>query len=76
MKKTNKMGDFAKTISKENVLKSPIQENIKGIIKPVEKTFLLSLHENKLTSLKQKALDQKTTVRGLINSAIDEKFFK
>ena len=76
MAKINKMGDFAKTISKENGLKSPIQEDTKGIIKPVEKTFLLSLQEHKLTALKQKALDQKTTVRALINSAIDEKFFK
>ena len=76
MAKINKMGDFAKTISKENGLKSPIQENTKGIIKPVEKTFLLSLQEHKLTALKQKALDKKTTVRALINSAIDEKFFK
>ena len=76
MAKINKMRDFAKTISKENGLKSPIQENTKGIIKPVEKTFLLSLQEHKLTALKQKALDQKTTVRALINSAIEEKFFK
>ena len=76
MAKINKMGDFAKTISKENILKSPVQENTNGIIKPVEKTFLLSLQEHKLTALKQKALDQKTTVRALINSVIDEKFFK
>ena len=76
MAKTNKMGDFAKTISKENVLKSPVQEDGNGISKPVEKTFLLSLQEHKLTALKQKALDEKTTVRALINSAIDEKFFK
>lgn len=76
MARTNKMGDFAKTISKENVLKSPVQENVNGIIKPVEKTFLLSLQEHKLTALKQKALDQKITVRALINSAIEEKFFK
>ena len=76
MAKINKMGDFEKTISKENILKSPVQENTNGIIKPVEKTFLLSLQEHKLTALKQKALDQKTTVRALINSAIEEKFFK
>ena len=75
MAKINKMGDFAKIISKESVLKSPVQENIQGVVKPVEKTFLLSLQEHKLTALKQKALDQKTTVRGLINAAIDEKFF-
>ena len=76
MAKINKMGDFAKTISKENILKSPVQENTNGIIKKVKKTFLLSLQEHKLTALKQKALDQKTTVRALINSVIDEKFFK
>ncbi len=76
MAKTNKMGDFAKTISKENILKSPVQEDKNGIIKPVDKTFLRSLQEHKLTALKQKALDKKTTVRALINSAIDEKFFK
>ena len=55
---------------------TPIQENKNGIIKPIEKTFLLSLPETKLLQLKQMALDQKTTVRNLINSAIDEKYFK
>lgn len=54
---------------------TPIQENKNGIIKPVEKTFLLSLQESKLQQLKQIALDKKTTVRNLINSAIDEKYF-
>lgn len=52
-----------------------IQENKNGIIKPIEKTFLLSLPEPKLQQLKQMALDKKTTVRNLINSAIDEKYF-
>lgn len=55
---------------------TPIQENKNGIIKPIEKTFLLSLPETKLLQLKQMALDKKTTVRNLINSAIDEKYFK
>ncbi|WP_336719145.1 hypothetical protein [Chryseobacterium mucoviscidosis] len=55
---------------------TPIQENKNGIIKPIEKTFLLSLPETKLLHLKQMALDKKTTVRNLINSAIDEKYFK
>ncbi|KNB61904.1 hypothetical protein AC804_07440 [Chryseobacterium sp. Hurlbut01] len=54
---------------------TPIQENKNGIIKPIEKTFLLSLPETKLQQLKQMALDKKTTVRNLINSAIDEKYF-
>lgn len=56
--------------------KTPIQENKNGIIKPIEKTFLLSLSEMKLQQLKQMALDKKTTVRNLINSAIDEKYFQ
>lgn len=55
--------------------KTPIQENKNGIIKQIEKTFLLSLPETKLQQLKQMALDKKTTVRNLINSAIDEKYF-
>lgn len=55
---------------------TPIQENKNGIIKPIEKTFLLSLPDTKLQQLKQMALDQKTTVRNLINSAINEKYFK
>jgi hypothetical protein len=54
---------------------TPIQENKNGIIKPIEKTFLLSLPETKLQQLKQMALNKKTTVRNLINSAIDEKYF-
>lgn len=56
--------------------KTPIQENKNGIIKPIEKTFLLSLSEIKLQQLKQMALDKKTTVRNLINEAINEKYFK
>ena len=55
---------------------TPIQENKNGVIKPIEKTFLLSLPETKLQQLKQMALDKKTTVRNLINYAIDEKYFK
>lgn len=55
---------------------TPIQENKNGVIKPIEKTFLLSLPETKLQQLKQRALDKKTTVRNLINAAIDEKYFK
>lgn len=54
---------------------TPIQENKNGIIKPIEKTFLLSLSETKLQQLKQMALDKKTTVRNLINSAINDKYF-
>jgi hypothetical protein len=54
---------------------TPVQENKNGIIKPVEKTFLLSLPETKLQQLKQMALDKKTTVRNLINSAINDKYF-
>lgn len=76
MAKQKKMGDLAKLISTENKLKTPIQENKNGIVKPVEKTFLLSLPENELTALKQMALDEKTTVRALINSAIQDKYFK
>lgn len=56
--------------------KTPIQENKNGIIKPIEKTFLLSLSEMKLQQLKQMALDKKTTVRNLINEAINEKYFQ
>lgn len=63
-----------KVLSQKAVI--PIQENKNGIIKPIEKTFLLSLPETKLQQLKQKALDQKTTVRNLINLAINEKYFK
>lgn len=54
---------------------APIQENKNGVIKPIEKTFLLSLPETKLQQLKQLALDKKTSVRNLINSAIEEKYF-
>lgn len=39
MAKINKMGDFAKTISKENILKVLFKKNTNGIIKPVEKNF-------------------------------------
>jgi hypothetical protein len=68
---TNLLG---KVLSQKAI--TPIQENKKGIIKPIEKTFLLSLPDTKLQQLKQMALDQKTTVRNLINTAINEKYFK
>lgn len=75
MQKTNKLGDFAKSLSSENKQVTPKQENKNGIIKPVEKTFLLSLQEEKLITLKRLALDKKTSVRQLINDAIEEKYF-
>ncbi len=68
---TNLLG---KVLSQKAI--TPIQENKNGIIKPIEKTFLLSLPDTKLQQLKQMALDQKTTVRNLINTAINEKYFK
>ena len=70
-----KLGDFAKSIS-SNKETTPLQENKNGVIKPTKKTFLLSLPENKLHQLKQLALDKKTSVRTLINIAIDKEYFK
>lgn len=69
-----KLGDFAKSISSKKET-TPLQENKNGVIKPAEKTFLLSLPENKLHQLKQLALDKKTSVRNLINTAIDKEYF-
>ncbi len=51
---TNLLG---KVLSQKAI--TPIQENKNGIIKPIEKTFLLSLPDTKLQQLKQMALDQK-----------------
>ncbi|GAB1358151.1 hypothetical protein MASR1M29_23270 [Cloacibacterium normanense] len=74
-KKNNSTTDLlGKVLSQKST--TPIQENKNGIVKPIEKTFLLSLPETKLQQLKQMALDKKTTVRNLINYAIDEKYFK
>lgn len=73
-KKTSTNDLLGKVLSQKAT--TPIQENKNGVIKPVEKTFLLSLPEAKLQQLKQIALDKKTTVRNLINSAIDDKYFK
>jgi hypothetical protein len=73
-KKNNSTSDLLGKVLSQKAT-TPIQENKNGIIKPVEKTFLLSLPETKLQQLKQIALDKKTTVRNLINSAIDEKYF-
>lgn len=72
-KKTSTSDLLGKVLSQKAT--TPIQENKNGVIKPVEKTFLLSLPETKLQQLKQIALDKKTTVRNLISSAIDEKYF-
>lgn len=76
MVKGNKLGDFAKSLASEKQHNTPLQEIKKGVIKPVEKTFLLSLQEEKLMALKQMALDRKTSVRNLINKSIDEIYFK
>lgn len=75
MTKSNKLSDFAKSLANENN-NTPLQEVKKGVVKPIEKTFLLSLKEEKLTTLKQMALDKKTSVRSLINKSIDEMYFK
>lgn len=76
MSKTNKLGDFAKSLSSDKKEVTPLQENKRGIVKPIEKTFLLSLQEEKLLALKRLALDKKTSVRNLINMAIDKEYFK
>ncbi|MDO5616783.1 MAG: hypothetical protein Q4G16_11365 [Cruoricaptor ignavus] len=76
MAKTNRLGDFVKNLTSENKELTPMQEIKKGIVKPVEKTFLLSIQEDKLIALKRLALDKKTSVRQLINYAIEEKYFK
>lgn len=76
MSKTNKLGDFAKKLSSDKKEVTPLQENKNGIVKPIEKTFLLSLQEEKLLALKRLALDKKTSVRNLINMAIDKEYFK
>ncbi len=76
MSKTNKLGDFAKKLSSDKKEVTPLQENKNGIVKPIEKTFLLSLQEEKLLALKRLALDKKISVRQLINEAIEEKYFK
>lgn len=74
MKKDNSTSNLLGKILSQKAT-TPIQENKNGIIKPIEKTFLLSLPETKLQQLKQMALDKKTTVRNLINSAIEDKYF-
>ncbi len=74
-KKNNSTTDLLGKVLSQKAT-TPIQENKNGVIKPIEKTFLLSLPETKLQQLKQMALDKKTTVRNLINYAIDEKYFK
>lgn len=75
MSKTNKLGDFAKKLSSDKKEVTPLQENKNGIVKPIEKTFLLSLQEEKLLALKRLALDKKTSVRSLINTAINKEYF-
>lgn len=68
---------FKSLMSKAKTKKKvPIQSEKNGIIKPIEKTFLHSLEENKLISLKKLAIEKRTNVRALINKAINEKYFK
>lgn len=47
-----------------------------GVIKPVKKSYYLSMEEEKLIQLKKMAAEQRTSIKALINNAIDEMYFK
>lgn len=73
----NKENPFKNLVAgaKPQAVTTPTQSSKKGVVKPIEKTFLLSLPEHKIMALKKLAVDKKTNVRNLINIAIDKEYF-
>lgn len=66
---------FKKLLKKAKETKTPIQKEKSGVIKPVEKSYYLSMEEEKLIQLKKMAAEQRTSIKALINNAIDEMYF-
>lgn len=69
--------DFSALIgkAKENQVKTPVQKVVQ--IKEKKKEVLFSLHipVEKLKALKMMSAEQNISLKNLINSAIDEKYF-
>lgn len=73
MAKDNKLGSFASSLSRKNT--TPIQKVVPVNNKPKERKFLLNLPENILEDLRQRAFDERTSIKTLILNAIKKEFY-
>lgn len=55
---------------------TPMQEVKSGVVKPVTKGTYIYIEEHKLIALKKMAADKRTSLKELINTAIDKEYFK
>ncbi|WP_454058926.1 hypothetical protein [Elizabethkingia ursingii] len=76
MKKQDKNSNVFDLINKaKSPVITPVQEEKSGVVKPITKGTYIYIEEHKLQALKKLAIDKKTTLKTLINDAIDEKYF-
>ena len=61
--------------SAKKPVNTPLQEEKSGVIKPVTKGTFIYIEEHKLVALKKLEAERRTSLKALINSAIDEKYF-
>lgn len=73
-----KKSDFSALIgkAKEKQIKTPIQKIVSVKEKKEETLFSLYIPSDKLKALKIKSAEENISIKELINSAIDEKYFK
>ena len=53
----------------------PLQEESNGTVRPVTKGTFIYIEEHKLITLKKLAADRRTSLKELINTAIDKEYF-
>ena len=77
---------MAKQIKKTNIfdlidkakepVNTPHQEVKSGVVKPLTKGTYIYIEEHKLVALKKMAAEKRTTLKELINTAIDKEYFR
>ncbi len=75
MKKNNNTSLFELIDKAKQPVNTPLQEEINGTVKPVTKGTFIYIEEHKLIALKKLAADRKTSLKALINTAIDKEYF-
>lgn len=76
MKKKNTENMFELINKAKKNIQTPMQNEKSGVVKPIIKGTYIYIEEYKLIELKKIAAETRTTLKELINSAIDEKYFK
>ena len=73
IKKTNLFDLIDKATEPVN---TPLQEVKSGVVKPLTKGTYIYIEEHKLVALKKMAAEKRTTLKELINTAIDKEYFR